>query len=156
MGKYEPLAARLSEERGNVWVSTFDELEAVLGFSLPPSARDHREWWGNQRGGGHSQAKGWQEAGWQVWKVDLAAKRVEFRRMGFEGERRGARQDHARPDNLDDLLRQAGEMTGIADRELLIRQALRGLIAREAGLRLARMGGTMPDIEVPPRERPAL
>ncbi len=156
MGKYAPLAAHLGAELGNVWVATFEEIEALLGFPLPPSARNHREWWGNQRGGGHSQAKGWQEAGWQVWKVDLPAKRVEFRRVDFEGERIAARQDNARLDNLDDLLRQASEMTGIADRELLIRQALRGLIAREAGLRLVRMGGTMPDIEVPPRERPSL
>lgn len=156
MGKYEPLAAHLSEEPGEVWVATFDEIETVLGFPLPPSARKHREWWGNQRSGGHSQAKGWQDAGWQVWKVDLLARRVEFRRAGFKGERMDGRQDEARPDNLDDLLYQAGEMTGITDRELLIRNALRGLIAREAGLRLARMGGTMPDIEVPPRERPSL
>jgi hypothetical protein len=156
MGKYEPLAARLSNERENTWVASFGEIEAVLGFSLPPSAHTHREWWGNQRGGGHSQAKGWQEAGWQVWKVDLPAKRVEFRRAGFAGESSGARQDYARPDNLDDLVRQASEITGIADRELLIREALRRLIAREAGLRLARMGGTMPDIKVPPRERPSL
>ena len=84
MGKYEPLAAYLSEEQADVWLATFDEIEAVLGFSLPPSAHNHREWWGNQRGGGHSQAKGWHEAGWQVWKVDLPAKRVEFRRAGFE------------------------------------------------------------------------
>src|SRR5205085_7986630 len=150
MGKYEPLAAYLNEERENVWVASFAEIEAVLGFSLPPSARDHREWWGNQRGGGHSQAKGWQDAGWQVWKVDLQAKRVEFRRVGSGTERTGARKDYARPENLEELLQQAGEMTGIADRDLLIREALRRLIAREAGLRLARMGGTMPDIKVPP------
>jgi hypothetical protein len=156
MGKYEPLAAYLSEEQADVWLPTFEEIEAVLGFSLPPSAHNHREWWGNQRGGGHSQAKGWHEAGWQVWKVDLPAKRVEFRRVGFEGERIDGRPDIARSDNLDDLVRRAGEMTGIADRELLIREGLRGLIAREAGLRLARMGGTMPDIKVPPRERPSL
>ena len=155
MGKYEPLTAHLSEETDNVWIASFEEIEAVLGFSLPPSALNHREWWGNQRGGGHSQAKGWQEAGWRVWKVDLSGKRVEFRRAGFEGERVGARQDYVRPDNLDDLLRQAGEMIGITDRDLLIREALRRLIAREAGLRLARMGGTMPDIKVPPRERPS-
>ena len=155
MGKYEPLAAHLSEERQNVWVASFGEIEAVLGFSLPPSASNHREWWGNQRGGGHSQAKGWQDAGWRVWKVDLPAKRVEFRRLDVEGERARARQD-AWPENLDDLLREAAEMSGIAERELLIREALRGLIAREAGLRLARLGGTMPDIKVPPRERPSL
>jgi hypothetical protein len=156
VGKYEPLAAFLNEERENVWVASFSEVEAVLGFSLPPSAHNHREWWGNQRGGGHSQAKGWQDAGWQVWKVDLQAKRVEFRRAGSENGRVGARQDYAQPENLDELLQRAGEMTGIADRDLLIREALRRLIAREAGLRLARLGGTMPDIKVPPRERPSL
>lgn len=156
MGKYEPLAAYLNEEPENVWIASFGEIEAVLGFSLPPSAHGHREWWGNQRGGGHSQAKGWQDAGWQVWKVDLQAKRVEFRRVGSGTERAGVRQDYARPENLDELLQQAGEMTGISDRDLLIREALRRLIAREAGLRLARMGGTMPDIKVPPRERPSL
>jgi hypothetical protein len=156
MGKYEPLAAYLNAEQENVWIASFREIEAVLGFLLPPSARHHREWWGNQRGGGHSQAKGWQDAGWQVWKVDLQAQRVEFRRVGSEIERAGSRRDYARPENLDELLRQAGEMTGIADRDLLIREALRRLIAREAGLRLARMGGAMPDIKVPPRERPSL
>lgn len=155
MGKYEPLAEHLSGERENAWIASFSEIEAVLGFPLPPSARNHREWWGNQRGGGHSQAKGWQEAGWQVWKVDLHEKRVEFRRAGCEGERVDQPRDFGQG-NLDDLLRQAGEMTGIADRELLIREALRGLIAREAGLRLVRLGGTMPDIRVPPRERPSL
>lgn len=155
MGKYEPLADHLSEEQENVWVASFGEIEAVLGFSLPPSAHIHREWWGNQRGGGHSQAKGWQEAGWQVWKVDLPAKRVEFRRVGSVKELAGVSRDRTRLENLDELLRQAGEMTGIADRDLLIREGLRGLIAREAGLRLARMGGTMPDIKVPPRERPS-
>ena len=156
MGKYEPLAAHLSEERENVWTATFAQIEAVLGFPLPPSAHKYREWWGNQRGGGHSQAKGWQEAGWQVWRVDLPAKRVEFRRMLPEGEPLDGRHDHPRPDNLEDLLRRASEMTGIVDRQLLLREALRGLIAREAGLRLVRMGGTMPDIRVPPRERPSL
>ena len=156
MGKYEPLSARLSEEPRNVWVASFDEIEAVLGFSLPPSAHKYREWWGNQRGAGHSQAKGWQEAGWQVGKVDLSAKRVEFRRAGLGVEAASASRDPIRPDSLDDLIRRAGDLTGIDDREQLIREALRGLIAREAGLRLARMGGTMPDIKVPPRERPPL
>ena len=156
MGKYEPLAAYLTDAREDVWVASFSEVEVVLGFPLPPSARNHREWWGNQRGGGHSQARGWQDAGWQVWKVDLQAERVEFRRLGFESERANAGRVYDRPETLEDLLRRAGEMTGIANRDLLIREALRRLIAREAGLRLVRMGGTMPDIEVPPREKPSL
>ena len=51
-------------------------------------------------------------------------------------------------------MKKAHELSGIRDREELINVALRVLIAREAGLRLARLGGTMPDLKAPPRERP--
>jgi hypothetical protein len=156
MGKYEPLARKLQAEEQQEWSAGFVDIERLLGFRLPASARRYRSWWGNQSGAGHSQARGWQDAGWHVWKVDLDAEQVTFRRVGGEGERRAAERGYARLDKLDDLLRQAGEITGIADRELLIREAVRGLIAREAAQRLARLGGTMPDIEVPPRQRPSL
>jgi Arc/MetJ family transcription regulator len=56
--------------------------------------------------------------------------------------------------NLDDeLIRQAQEYAGIREKTALIHEALRRLIAREAGKRLALLGGTMPDFEVPPRRR---
>lgn len=58
--------------------------------------------------------------------------------------------------NLDDaLLRQAQEYTGIQEKTALIHEALRHVIAREAGRRLAALGGTMPDLALPPRRRPA-
>ena len=56
--------------------------------------------------------------------------------------------------NLDDeLVRQAQEYAGIREKTALIHEALRHLIAREAGKRLARLGGTMPDFELPRRRR---
>ena len=55
---------------------------------------------------------------------------------------------------MRELLDRARELTGITDRDALILEALRLLVAREAGLRLARLGGTMPDLEAPPRQRP--
>lgn len=56
--------------------------------------------------------------------------------------------------NLDDeLVAQAQELTGIRERTALIHEGLRLLIQREAARRLARLGGTMPDLEVPPRRR---
>jgi Arc/MetJ family transcription regulator len=56
--------------------------------------------------------------------------------------------------NLDDeLIRQAQEYAGIREKTALIHEALRRLIAREAGKRLALLGGTMPDFEGPPRRR---
>ena len=55
----------------------------------------------------------------------------------------------------DDLLAKAHEMTGIAERSTLLHDGLRLLIQREAARRLARMGGSAPDLVAAPRRRPA-
>jgi Arc/MetJ family transcription regulator len=56
--------------------------------------------------------------------------------------------------NLDDeLIRQAQELAGIREKTALIHEALRHFIAREAGRRLAALGGTMPDFEPSRRRR---
>lgn len=149
MGKYEPLAAHLESASADQWSATFEQVERVLSFPLPPSARKHREWWSNQAGAGHSQARGWQDAGWKVWKVDLAAERVIFRRVdGGPSSAVGVRAD-----GDDGLIEQAGEYLGIEDRAQIIREALRALIQREAARRLSKLGGTMPDFKAPPRRR---
>ncbi len=54
----------------------------------------------------------------------------------------------------DDLLAKAVMLTGITDRTPLIRESLKAIIARESARRLALLGGSMPDFEVPPRRRP--
>lgn len=53
----------------------------------------------------------------------------------------------------DELLAQAQELTGLKEKSGLIREALKALIARESGRRLARLGGSEPDIEAAPRRR---
>jgi Arc/MetJ family transcription regulator len=47
----------------------------------------------------------------------------------------------------DDLLATAHEYTGVAERADLIREALKSLIAREAGRRLLALAGTAPNIK---------
>ncbi len=95
-GKYAPLyrhliSARITPE----WRTTFGELEAILGFSLPDSARLHRPWWSNSKqGGGHSHALAWQAAGWRTREVDLEAETLVFARsadgsVSVEPPRRG-------------------------------------------------------------------
>jgi hypothetical protein len=148
MGKYEPLATYLGSAGASEWSATFAQVEQVLGFPLPPSARKHREWWSNQAGAGHSQARGWQDAGWQVWKVDLAAERAIFRRVDGATSAIGAQAD-----GDEALIEQAGEYLGIRDRAQILREALRALIQREAARRLSKLGGTMPDFKAPPRRR---
>jgi Arc/MetJ family transcription regulator len=53
----------------------------------------------------------------------------------------------------DELLARAKESSGIAETGDLVREALKTLLAREAARRLARLGGTMPDLEYIPQRR---
>lgn len=95
-GKYSPLYRRLRARGGGEWRVSFADLEAVLGFTLPESARVHRPWWSNQRnGGGHSHALAWQMAGWKTRAVDLESETLVFERVGTGGD---AVQEAGRPD----------------------------------------------------------
>ena len=53
----------------------------------------------------------------------------------------------------DELLARAQEYTGLKEKSALVREALKALIEREAARRLALLGGTEPDLTVPPRRR---
>jgi Arc/MetJ family transcription regulator len=53
----------------------------------------------------------------------------------------------------DELMEKAALYTGIKERSALVREALQQLVSREAGRRLAAMGGTEPDFVAPPRRR---
>ena len=53
----------------------------------------------------------------------------------------------------DDLLRTAHEYTGVTERAELIREALKSLIAREAGRRLLALAGTAPNMDMVRRTR---
>jgi Arc/MetJ family transcription regulator len=53
----------------------------------------------------------------------------------------------------DDLVATAQEFTGLKEKSSLLREALKALIEREAARRLARLGGTEPDLRAPPRRR---
>lgn len=56
--------------------------------------------------------------------------------------------------DIDDaLLARAQALTGLEDPSALVREALRALIERESARRLARLGGTEPDLVAPPRRR---
>jgi Arc/MetJ family transcription regulator len=55
----------------------------------------------------------------------------------------------------DQLLARAKELTGIREKTALVHEGLKALIAREAGRRLAALGGTEPDLRPIPRRRPA-
>lgn len=53
----------------------------------------------------------------------------------------------------DDLVAKAQAFTGLKEKSLLVREALKALIERESALRLARLGGSEPDLSPPSRRR---
>lgn len=55
----------------------------------------------------------------------------------------------------DDLLAKAQSFTRIQEKSALVREALRALIERESARRLARLGGSEPDISPAPRRKSA-
>lgn len=58
--------------------------------------------------------------------------------------------------NIDDqLLDEAQRITGMTEKAVLVREGLRALIERESARRLARLGGSDPQLESTPRRRSA-
>ncbi len=53
----------------------------------------------------------------------------------------------------DGLLDRARELTGLSEKSALVREGLKALIERESARRLARLGGSEPDLTSPPRRR---
>ncbi len=53
----------------------------------------------------------------------------------------------------DELIAKAQQFTGPQEKSALVREALRALIERESARRLARLGGSEPDLKPVPRRR---
>jgi Arc/MetJ family transcription regulator len=53
----------------------------------------------------------------------------------------------------DELLAKAQAFTGLQEKSALVREALKALIERESAKRLARLGGSEPELALPPRRR---
>lgn len=53
----------------------------------------------------------------------------------------------------DELLAKAQKYTGLTEKSAVVREALTALVQREAARRMARLGGTEPDLVAPPRRR---
>ena len=80
-GKYQRLYSHLCGLQSEEWGTSFGEIESIMGFALPPTARLHRPWWANQVNG-HSHALAWVAAGWKTEKVNMDAETLVFRRVG--------------------------------------------------------------------------
>lgn len=77
--KYYPLFRYLRQRERDRIRLTFEDIEAIIDASLPPSARARRGFWSNREEGAH-QAQAWMKAGYRVDSIDLGSGEVEFRR----------------------------------------------------------------------------
>jgi DNA-binding transcriptional regulator YiaG len=76
--KYHPLFEHLQHCNQGAITLTFLEIEALMGRSLPASARTKKSWWSNRDSASALQAGAWVSAGYQVSAVDLTQHRVTF------------------------------------------------------------------------------
>jgi hypothetical protein len=87
--KYQPLGAYLAGLPADVThiTLTLTEIAAIVGASLPPSARS-RTFWTNARSarGGIVQTRAWRQAGWRIGTFDYRAATVTFTRVDAAGE----------------------------------------------------------------------
>lgn len=76
MTKYVPLEDFLKRQTKDELRLGFDEVERILGASLPRSASEHQAWWANDPS--HSQGKSWLAAGWKTENLSLSRRSVTF------------------------------------------------------------------------------
>jgi hypothetical protein len=93
MGKYEPLTEFLHKQGASRIVMTFSDIERIVGFKLPRSAKEHRAWWSNNPSNS-VMTKAWLNAGYQSEQVDMSGRKLVFSRAENarvgEPERRSA------------------------------------------------------------------
>lgn len=108
MSKYDPLAKHLSS-RGQARVPmNFEEIERLLGFDLPASARKHRAWWSNNPDSSVI-TKAWLSAGYQSEQVDLASGKLIFAKLNTVETQKPDLPPSAGPNGLHPLI---GSMKG--------------------------------------------
>jgi hypothetical protein len=101
---------------------SFGEIERILRFDLPNSARQYAPWWANS-GGSHIQADAWMSSGWRTAQVDVAGEQVTFERLARRPSpvAPAARPPDPRPDVV-------GTGTPLAkDEKIMINKAALGL-----------------------------
>lgn len=98
--KYQSLKDYLLQSGSDEIHVTFTEIEHILGFSLPSSARAHRAFWANTTT--HSIALSWMSCEYETVEVDMRKETVVFRKKP------GTRIDDLMSALVADLIHQFG------------------------------------------------
>jgi hypothetical protein len=79
VSKYDGLGEYLGKQRQAEIPMTFSEIEKVARIRLPPKAQHHRAWWSNNPSN-NVMTKVWLAAGYETSQVDMAGRKLVFRR----------------------------------------------------------------------------
>ncbi len=81
MRAYAPLHTWLVGQPGNIHniPATFAQIEGILGFTLPATARQKSQWWENNPAR-HVQATAWLDAGFFTRDVNIPNEMLTFSR----------------------------------------------------------------------------
>ena len=83
MTKYEPLEVFLSARHEAEIPLKFQDIEKIIGATLPPVARKHRAWWSNNPSNSVI-TNAWLRAGFKTQRVDMISEKLVFRRARSE------------------------------------------------------------------------
>ena len=76
---YLPLYTYLEHRYASSVVLTFEQIESLLGFALPPAARQEPAWWSSVTGNGSGDGEAWTAAK-RTAMPNLMARHVTFER----------------------------------------------------------------------------
>ncbi len=130
--KYDPLSKHLESIGASAWHTTFQEIERILSFRLPASARNHRSWWHNNTIG-HPQAPAWMDIGWKTTDVDMSAETLVFRRGSMSAPGTSASEAKRVPESVSQdnapvkSPRSSGALTDQSEMSLDIHLLIQGL-----------------------------
>ena len=83
MSKYDGLGDYLRKQTFAEVPMTFADIEKVTGTKLPPKSQHHRAWWSNNPSNS-VMTKVWLNAGYKTAQVNMAARKLVFRRITKE------------------------------------------------------------------------
>jgi len=107
MGKYEPLSQFLRKQRTGRIVLTFAEIERIIGFKLPRSAKEYRAWWSNNPFNS-VMTRAWLDAGFESEQVDMEGRKLAFRKV----RKMPSKRDHSPPPGKSRQHRLIGALKG--------------------------------------------
>jgi hypothetical protein len=89
VSKYDALGTFLRSQNGDRVPMSFAEVERITGGKLPPSAAKHRPWWSNNPDNS-VMTRVWLDAGFESEQVDMAGRKLVFRRVRGSVDSSGA------------------------------------------------------------------